>query len=115
MEKIALMHSYECKGPILVRIPILPMDAVTALCASGASTAAELLQAVRPLAPAADLDWILFALMTASPSLSKALKRDADKHPDPNLRPILAYLLRMSARATPYGVLAGVTRVEPGA
>ena len=97
-------------GPIHVRIPTRPVDSVESVY-----SAEDLVRAIRDnLTPA-----VRSALLVASRDLHEALAGldDDGSHPGRRLRiatRVLAYLIRMGWRTTPFGLFAGVGLVEPG-
>jgi lantibiotic biosynthesis protein len=97
-------------GGVLVRVPAWPLRRVTDLYAAD-----DLLRAIGDvLSP--DVEW---ALYLASPELHRALReaqRRGSNDPDSQvvaLR-VLAYLVRMGFRPTPYGLFAGVALARAG-
>ncbi|WP_327156850.1 lantibiotic dehydratase [Streptomyces tubercidicus] len=101
----------------MVRAPVLPVwragDVRTDLGPGGGrDEVADLAEAIRTLA--AD-PLVLEAVMVSSPSLGEVVQRTLDGSPDVSLaklrrsvRALASYRLRMSTRATPFGLMAGV-------
>lgn len=90
---------YEPLGWVLVRAPLLPIERYLELPSQEAPTASALTD---PLVRA--------ALAVGSPNLLAQLDRgDERARNDPGIgNKLLRYLIRMSARATPFGLFAGV-------
>jgi len=97
-------------GGVLVRVPAWPLRRVTDLYAAG-----DLLGALGDVM-SPDVEW---ALYLASPELHRAL-REAQRRgrSDPEAQVValrvLAYLVRMGFRPTPYGLFAGVALARAG-
>ncbi|MHB6904535.1 lantibiotic dehydratase [Streptomyces sp. DB-54] len=103
----------------MVRAPVLPMwrsgDVRTDL-GGGRDEAADLAESLRTLA--AD-PLVREAVAVSSPSLAEVVQRALDGSPDVSLaklrrsvRALASYRLRMSTRATPFGLMAGVAPVR---
>jgi lantibiotic biosynthesis protein len=97
--------------PLVVgRTPLLPLSAVT-----GVFSAPEPLAALRNLLESTPL--VRQALYVASPSLADAvdawLRGEKLRNADTPLR-ALAYVARMAARPTPFGLCAGIGTVDVG-
>ena len=85
---------YDPIGPVLVRAPVLPVEAYLGL------------------APGAPLDPLVrTALAVGSRDLLPQLDR---KDTERARATLLRYLIRMSTRPTPYGLFAAVGLAEPG-
>ena len=94
---------YEPVGWILVRAPLLPVEAYVALAPD------------EELVPRDPL--VRTALAVGSPDLFAELERagsQASREPQRSRAKLLRYLIRMSTRPTPYGLFAGVGLVELG-
>jgi lantibiotic biosynthesis protein len=99
---------YRPMGHLIIRAPLLPVDAYLALHTGDGSAPAGPGPSVNgrgTLAPE-----VRRALAVASPSLLAALDRSGPGDPGwPRLEgKLLRYLIRMSARPTPFGLFAGV-------
>jgi lantibiotic biosynthesis protein len=99
---------------VLVRAPLLPIEAYLALARSPATGDGEPrepanAQPARQTGLPAD-PRIRAALAVGSPSLYEALNRAdrSGKHDPDTAAKLLRYLIRMSTRPTPYGLFAGV-------
>ena len=92
-------------GPIHVRIPTRPVDWIESIY-----SAEDLVHAIRDsLTPA-----VRSALLVASRDLHQALADLDEDGPDPGRRlriatRVLAYLVRMGWRTTPFGLFAGIS------
>src|SRR5918999_115856 len=95
---------YRPMGHLVVRAPLLPVEAYLGL-PSGGATGPSANGRGGGLAPE-----VRAALAVASPSLVAALDRTGPGDPGwPRLQgKLLRYLIRMSTRATPFGLFAGV-------
>jgi class I lanthipeptide synthase len=102
---------YEAVEPVLVRVPLLPVDVGRRLVRDLRGTSGD------ALADAVDA-WaegrVRAALAVASPDFVHALRR-----PNPSEREraklrskLVRYLIRMSTRPTPFGLFAGVATAE---
>ena len=95
---------YRPMGHLVVRAPLLPVDAYRALGHAGPGPGGAGPSGAGSVAPE-----VRHALAVASPSLLAALDRATPRDPGSRLAgKLLRYLIRMSTRPTPFGLFAGV-------
>ncbi|WAS96587.1 thiopeptide-type bacteriocin biosynthesis protein [Nannocystis punicea] len=107
---------------VLVRTPVCSIEDYQALAGSPAGPPDSLDRAAQWASPpgrrtmVADRDWVRDALAIASPKLHAALASDvlAPRKGRAARQKLLAYLIRMSTRPTPYGLFSGVALARWG-
>lgn len=104
---------FEGAGPVLVRIPLAPMGTTAATETGGPALVSAAPEMLRARIDSLLKDPVLREGVTlASPSTALTCRQPLAELPDKRLRALAgsltAYATRMRARATPFGVFAGV-------
>jgi thiopeptide-type bacteriocin biosynthesis protein len=101
---VDLKYSVVRDFPIIVRVPLLPLEEAFRAYRAGSLTSA--------IGAVIDDSRILAALYVASPTLYESLLsrfKRGETPPERSLQKALRYLIRMSARPTPFGLFAAVS------